>query len=150
MKRMQAPTPLLLAAGLTLAAAWTLSAVLLLAALPARAAELPAALDTPPEALVDGFLKGLAARVRLTPQETTAVRPILIEQTRKRQEMARARLAATPGLAGVQALREDMRRIGRETDERLATVLPPDKLAAVKAYRDERRDEAKARRHAGG
>ena len=150
MKRLHAPTPLLIAAGLTLTAAWVLTACLLLTALPVGAAGMPAALDTPPEVLAEGFLKGLAASVTLTPQELAAVRPILIEQTRKRQELARARLAATPGLAGMRALRDDMRHIGQETDARLAAVLPPDKLAAVKAYRDQRRAEAKAHRQAGG
>ena len=147
-------SPLHMAAALALAAAWALAAFVLLTALPARAADMPAALDIPPETLVDGFLKGLTARVSLTPQEMAAVRPILIEQTRKRQETARARLAATPGLAGMKALRDDMRRIAQETDQRLATVLPPDKLAAINAFRTERRTEAKAkaqaRRHAGG
>lgn len=152
MIRQHAPSPLRVAATLTLAAAWVLAAVVLVTALPARAADMPAALDVPPETLVDGFLKGLTARVYLTPQEVSAVRPILIEQTRKRQETARARLAVTPGLAGMKALRDDMRRIARETDQRLATVLPPDKLAAIEAFRTERRTEAKAqaRRHAGG
>jgi len=149
MKHMQAPAPLLVAAALTLAAAWAMSAFLLLTALPAPAADVPAALDTPPEILVDGFLKGLAARVRLTPQELAVVRPILIEQTQKRQETARARLAVTPGLAGLQALRDDMRRLGRETDDRLAAVLPPEKLAAIQAFREERRAEAKTRRRMG-
>ena len=69
------------------------------------------------------------------------MRPILIEQTKKRQDMARARLAATPGIAGMKALRDDLRHINQETDARLAAVLPPDKLAAYTRYRDERREE---------
>ena len=154
MIRQYRTSPLHVAAALALAAAWVLSAFVLLTALPARAADMPAALDIAPETLVDGFLKGLTARVSLTPQELTAVRPILIEQTRKRQETARARLAVTPGLAGMMALRDDMRHIARETDQRLAAVLPPDKLAAIEAFRTERRAEAKAnakaRRFAGG
>lgn len=150
MIRQPAPSPLRSAATLTLAVVWAFAAFVLLTALPARAADMPAALDIAPETLVDGFLKGLTARVSLTPQEVSAVRPILIEQTRKRQEMARARLAVTPGLAGMKALRDDMRRIAQETDQRLATVLPPDKLAAIEAFRAEAKANAKARRHAGG
>ena len=150
MIRQQTLSPLRVAAALTLAAAWAIAAFLLLTAQPARAAEVPAILDTPPEILVDGFLKGLTAQVNLSPQELATVRPILIEQTRKRQETARARLAVTPGLAGIEALRDDMRRIAQETDQRLATVLPPDKLAAIEAFRTERRADAKARRQIGG
>ncbi|OLN24935.1 hypothetical protein DVDV_3765 [Desulfovibrio sp. DV] len=134
---------------LAMTAALVFSACLILSCLPVRAADVPPQLDTPPEVLVDGFLKGLSSRVQLTPQELANVRPILIEQTRKRQNMARSRLAATPGLAGMKALRDDLHQIGRETDARLATVLPPDKLAAVKAYREERREEAKTRKRAG-
>ena len=134
---------------LAMTAALVFSACLVLSCLPVRAADVPPQLDTPPEVLVDGFLKGLSARVQLTPQELANVRPILIEQTQKRQAMARSRLAATPGLAGMKALRDDLRQIGRETDARLAAVLPPDKLAAVKAYREERREEAKTRKRAG-
>ncbi|KHK01600.1 hypothetical protein [Desulfovibrio sp. TomC] len=136
-------------ATLIMTAVLVLSAFLILSCLPVRAADVPTRLDTPPETLVDGFLQGLAARVQFTPQELSAVRPILIEQTRKRQDMARARLAATPGLAGLRGLRDDLRQIGQETDARLATVLPPAKLDAVRAYREERRKEAKARRLAG-
>ena len=150
MKHAHAPTSLLVVAALALAAAWALSAFVLLTARAAPAAELPSALDTPPEILVDGFLRGLTARVRLTPQELAVVRPIPIEQTQKRQETTRARLAAMPGLAGMTALRDDMRGIARETDDRLAAVLPPDKLAAIRAFRDQRRAEAKTRRRIGG
>ncbi|MHC1791640.1 hypothetical protein [Solidesulfovibrio sp.] len=135
---------------LCMAAALTLAAALVMAALPVRAAEIPAALDTPPEVLVDGFLKGLTTRVQLTPPELAAVRPILIEQTRKRQDMARSRLAATPGLPGMKALRDDLRHIGQETDARLAAILPPDKLAAIQAFREETRRAAKGRRKAAG
>lgn len=136
-------------ATLAMTAVLVLSAFLILSCLPVRAADVPTQLDTPPDTLVDGYLKGLTVRVQLTPEELSAVRPILIEQTQKRQTMARARLAATPGLAGLKGLRDDLRQIGQETDARLATVLPPAKLAAVKAYREERRAEAKARRRAG-
>lgn|GEM_PF-2608953 len=129
------------------AAACALAAILSLAAAAAMTAraERPPQLSVPPETLVDEFLSGAAARVRLTPQETAVVRPILIEQTRKRQETARARLAAHPGMAGMVGLRDDMRKIGRETDVRLASVLPPDKLAAIQAYREERREQARQR-----
>jgi hypothetical protein len=130
-------------------AALVLSACLILACLPVRAADVPAQLDAPAETLVDAFIKGLSARVQLSPQDLSAMRPILIEQTKKRQDMARARLAATPGIAGMKALRDDLRRIAQETDDRLAAVLPPDKLAAYKNYRDERREEAKTRKRAG-
>lgn len=119
-------------------------AVLLVAASSVWAAELPPQLAIPPETLTDEFLKGLTNRVALTPQELAAVRSILIEQTQKRQDMARARLAANPGMAGMIALREDMQALGKETDARLADVLPPEKLAAVRAYRDERRQEMRS------
>jgi hypothetical protein len=108
-------------------------------------AELPPQLTASPETLADGFLKDLARRVSLTPQERAAVRPILIEQSKKRQDVARARLAASPGMAGMLALRQDLSEITRETDARLAAVLPPEKMAAVRACRDERRQQARSR-----
>lgn len=123
-----------------------LAAVLALAATSGvHAADLPPQLTMPPEKLTDEFLRGLSARVSLTPQETAAVRAILVEQTRKRQEIARGRLAANPGMAGMLALRDDMRALSQETDARLAAVLPPEKMAAVRAYRDERREAFRAR-----
>jgi len=119
-------------------------AVLFVAVSGVRAAELPPQLAIPPETQADEFLKGLANRVVLTPQEVAAVRPILIEQIQKRQDTARARLAANPGMVGMMALREDMRALGKETDARLAEVLPPDKMAVIRAYRDERRQEMRS------
>ncbi|MEA4858545.1 MAG: hypothetical protein AAGU21_09655 [Solidesulfovibrio sp.] len=119
-------------------------AVLALAAASGRAAELPPQLTVPPETLADEFLRGLSGYVALSPEELAAVRPILVEQTRKRQEIARARLAANPGLAGMLALREDMRAVTRETDTKLAAILAPEKLERIRAYREQRRDQAKA------
>jgi Spy/CpxP family protein refolding chaperone len=113
-----------------------------------HAADLPPQLTMPPEKLTDEFLRGLSSRVSLTPQETAAVRAILVEQTRKRQEIARGRLAANPGMAGMRALRDDMRALSQVTDARLAAVLPPEKMAAVCAYRDERRKAFRARAQA--
>ncbi|WP_428561838.1 MAG: hypothetical protein ACP59X_19855 [Solidesulfovibrio sp. DCME] len=119
-------------------------AVLALAAAAGRAAELPPQLTTSPETLADQFLRGLSGQVTLSPEELAAVRPILVEQTRKRQEIARARLAANPGLAGMLALREDMRAVTKETDVKLAAILPPDKMEKIRAYRERRREEIKA------
>jgi hypothetical protein len=117
------------------------AAVLLLAASGVRA-ELPSQRTLPPEQQADEFLKGLAPRVALTPEEHAAVRPILVEQLKRRQDIVRARLAINPGVAGMQALREDLRGIARETETRLAAVLPPAKMAAVRAYWEERRQQA--------
>lgn len=117
---------------------------LILSATGARAVELPPQLAVPPEEQAEAFLKGVSARVALTPQEVAAVRPILVEQTRKRQEVVRARLAANPGMVGMLALREDMRALGQETDDKLAAVLPPEKMAAVRAFREERRQQARS------
>ena len=114
----------------------------------ALAAELPPQMSASPEALADGYLRDAAAHVPLTPEETAAMRPILVEQTRKRQELARSRLAANPGMAGMVGLRGDMLRLSEETDARLATVLSPEKLVAFKAYREERRRQAGRRRAA--
>lgn len=116
---------------------------LALAAATGHAAELPPQLTMPPEQLADEFLHGLTQRVELSPQELAAVRPILVEQTKKRQEIARARLAANPGMAGMMALRDDMRAVGKETDAKLSAVLPPDKMEKVRAYREQRREQAK-------
>jgi hypothetical protein len=117
------------------------AAVLLLAASSVRA-ELPSQPAIPPEEQVEAFLKGLARHVALSPQEQAALRPILLEETRKRQAMVRARLAVNPGVAGMLALRDDLRGIARETDARLAAVLPPEKMTAVQAYGQERRQQA--------
>lgn len=119
--------------------------LLALAAGTGQAVELSPQLSRPPEVLVDAFLEGVAGRVALSPEEHAAVRSLLIEQTKKRQEIARARLAANPGRAGLLALREDMRALSRETDTKLAAVLPPEKVAILSAYRDELRQQARAR-----
>lgn len=117
------------------------AAVLLLAASGVRA-ELPSQRAIPPEQQVDMFLTGLARHVAISPPEQAAVRPILIEETQKRQAMVRARLAVTPGVAGMWALRNDLRGIVQETDARLAAILPPEKMTAIQAYRQERRQQA--------
>lgn len=116
--------------------------VLLLAAVSARAG-VSSRLAASPETLADTFLAGLAGRVALSPEERAAVRPILIEQMGKRQELVRVRLAATPGMAGMLALRKDLRAITRETDAKLSAVLPPEKMEAVKAFREERLQQAR-------
>ncbi|EFL49128.1 putative secreted protein [Solidesulfovibrio fructosivorans JJ]] len=130
------------------------AAVLLLAmASSVHAAELPAQFSQPPEKLADAFLRDLAAHVALTPQEKAAMRPILIEQIKKRQDLARTRLAANPGMVGMVALRLDLRSLAGETDARLAGVLPPEKMTRVRVYREERLKAARARvqmaRHGG-
>ena len=65
--------------------------LLALAAGTGQAVELSPQLSRPPEVLVDAFLEGVAGRVALSPEEHAAVRSLLIEQTKKRQEIARAR-----------------------------------------------------------
>lgn len=121
-------------------------AVLLLAvASCVHAAELPAQLSQPPEKLADAYLRDVAAHVALSPKEKAAMRPILIEQTKKRQDIARARLATNPGMAGMLALRKDLRALAAETDAKLAAVLPPEKMTQVRAYREERLKAARAR-----
>lgn len=119
-----------------------LMAVLLLAMGTARA-ELSPQLAAPPETLADAFLTGLVERVPLSPQERAAVRLVLIEQIKRRQDVVRARLAATPGRAGMLALRQDLGELNRETDAKLAAILPPEKMAAVGAYREERRQQVR-------
>lgn len=118
-------------------------AVLALAMATGHAAPLPPGLDRSPEEMVDGFLRGLSSRVMLTPQEKAAIRPILVEQTKKRQDIIRARLAANPGRAGLRALRDDMLALTRETDTRLSAVLPPAKMEKLRAYRQERLEQAR-------
>ncbi len=113
---------------------------LLLAAGRVRA-ELPPQLTLPPEILADAFLQGLSARIALTPEEIATIRPILVEQADKRQALVRSRLSGNPGLSEMRALRDDLRAIGQEAEAKLAAVLPPDKLAVLKAYQGERRQE---------
>ncbi|WP_300161422.1 hypothetical protein [Solidesulfovibrio sp.] len=112
-------------------------AVLALAAAAGHAGEPPSRWSLPPEQAADAYLRDLTAQVPLTAEELAAVRPILVEQTIKRRDVARARLAVNPGLAGVLALREDMRAVSRETDDKLAAVLPPEKMEQVRAYREQ-------------
>jgi hypothetical protein len=109
------------------------------------AAELPPQLAMPPEAQADAFLKGLSGRLALTPQELAAMRPILVEQAAKRQALVRAHMGSGPGMSGALALRQEMRKLGQETDSRLAALLPPDKMAVVRAYQKERREEIRAK-----
>jgi hypothetical protein len=122
-----------------------LAAVLLLAATVSRAEDFRPG-SVPPEAQVEHFLSGLSSRVALTPAETASVRPILLEQARKRQALVRARMGSgKPGAAGMLALRDDLRALAKETDGKLAAVLPPSKMAAMRAYTEERRKEAVAK-----
>ena len=88
----------------------------------------------PPEAVAEEFIKGLSARVTLTPEETAAVRSILVDQVKKRQELFRSRVAEKSGAAGLLALRDGLRALQREADAKLAAVLPPVKMAAVRHY----------------
>jgi hypothetical protein len=107
-------------------------AVLALAAATGHAADTSPGLADSPEQQVDAYLRDLSARIALSPEETAAMRPILIAQAAKRQDLARARLAANPGMAGMLALREDMRAVTRETDDKLAAVLSPEKMEQLR------------------
>lgn len=121
-------------------------AVLFLAAIPAAyAADLPPQLTQPPDKLAEQYLADIAARVPLTPGEKAVLRPILVAQTKKRQEITRARLVITPGLAGVLALREDMRELAEETDSLMAAALPPEKMRALRDYREKRLQQLQAK-----
>jgi hypothetical protein len=128
-------------------------AVLALAAATGHAADGSMGPADSPAQQVDVFLRDLSARLALTPEETAAMRPILVAQAAKRQDLARARLAANPGMAGMLALREDMRAVTRETDEKLAFVLPPEKMEQLRndragqlaASRDKARQLAEVR-----
>lgn len=95
-----------------------------------------------PEQLAASFLDGVSRRVVLTPGEHAAALAILTEQAAKRQEVVRARLAAHPGATGMMALRHDLQRLARETDARLAGVLPPEKMTIVREYRDSLKQQA--------
>uniref|UniRef100_I2Q422 P pilus assembly/Cpx signaling pathway, periplasmic inhibitor/zinc-resistance associated protein n=1 Tax=Desulfovibrio sp. U5L TaxID=596152 RepID=I2Q422_9BACT len=125
--------------------AFLVLAVLAVSGASLRAAELPPQLSITPEAQADAFLQGLSGRLALTPQEMAAMRPILIEQAGKRQALVRAHMGSGPGMSGALALRQEMRKLGQETDSRLAALLPPDKLAVVRAYQKERREEIRAK-----
>jgi hypothetical protein len=118
-----------------------LAAVLLLAATQSRAQMQPPA----PEAVAEKTLHDLSGRIALTPQETTALRPILTEAARKRQSLVRAKLADRPNPRALLGLRDELRAQARETEARLAAVLPPEKMTVVRAYLEERRQEARAR-----
>ena len=114
-----------------------LAAVLLLAATSVRAEQVGTR-PVPPETIADTVLRDISARIVLTPDERTAIRPILVEQARKRQALLRDRPT------GMRALPKALSALDREADVRLAAVLPPDKLAALQQYRAERRQEMRA------
>jgi len=119
-----------------------LAAVLLLAATQSRAQQMQ---PPAPEAVAEKTLHDLSGRIALTPQETAAMRPILTESARKRQDLVRAKLAERSRPRALLGLRDELRAQARETEAQLATVLPPEKMTAVRAYLDERRQEARAR-----
>lgn len=121
-----------------------LAAVLLLAATQSRAQMQPPA-PPAPEAVAEKTLHDLSGRIALTPQETTALRPILTDSARKRQALVRATLADRANPRALLGLRDALRALARETEARLAAVLPPEKMTAVRAYREERRQEARTR-----
>ena len=73
------------------------------------------------------------------------MRPILTESARKRQDLVRAKLAERSRPRALLGLRDELRAQARETEAQLAAVLPPEKMTAVRAYLDERRQEARAR-----
>jgi len=119
-----------------------LAAVLLLAATQSRAQQMQ---PPAPEAVAEKTLHDLSGRIALTPQETAAMRPILTESARKRQDLVRAKLAERSRPRALLGLRDELRAQARETEAQLAAVLPPEKMTAVRAYLDERRQEARAR-----
>lgn len=89
------------------------------------------------DTICDERLAILKARLSLSGDQETRVRPILCEDFEKKREIISIMTAPTGSPAARRTAQPEIRAIQAETEDRLRQVLTADQMKAYEAYRDE-------------
>jgi hypothetical protein len=87
-------------------------------------------------------LSVLKARLTLTPDQETALRPILMEDFEKKRDLVAVMAAPTGGPAARKAPTAQFAAIQSQTEDQMRKILDAKQMAAYESYRDELRAKA--------